>query len=322
MDADERFADDRPLRRVNLNDLYALDAILHAPTLTAAGRMVSLSQPAMSMALRKLRIQFADRLVSYAGGQRQLTPLAEALRGRTRRLLREADDAFHLTMQFDPATTERTVTIAAPESVQLLLLSHVVPSLLQQAPGLKVDLMPFDHGGTERMFERGADMALVPGQFASRALASRPLFDQGVVAMVWNRHPLAAVGSLDREQFLGGRHAALFERIERNEFGAILDESIFSARRIVVRTGLHSALPRLAVGTDLIVTAASWLAQFHAAMWPLQLLKLPGEFTLPPVVAQWQEHRGTDPMIRWLMARILDVLARKGPTDNRWHQSR
>ena len=44
----------RPLRRTNLNLLYALDAILNAPSLTEAGRRVLLTQPEMSAALRKL----------------------------------------------------------------------------------------------------------------------------------------------------------------------------------------------------------------------------------------------------------------------------
>jgi len=42
----------RRLRRLNINLLYALDALLHEPSLTAAAHSIAISQPAMSMKLR------------------------------------------------------------------------------------------------------------------------------------------------------------------------------------------------------------------------------------------------------------------------------
>ncbi|WP_447406308.1 helix-turn-helix domain-containing protein, partial [Clostridium perfringens] len=68
-------AAEAPVHRLNLNLLYPLDAILHAPTLTEAGRRVRLSQSAMSHALRRLREHFGDDIVTHAGGDQQLTPL-------------------------------------------------------------------------------------------------------------------------------------------------------------------------------------------------------------------------------------------------------
>lgn len=64
------------LRRLNLKQLYPIESILNSPSLTEAGRRVRLSQPAMSVALRKLRDQFTDDLVVYVGAERRLTPLA------------------------------------------------------------------------------------------------------------------------------------------------------------------------------------------------------------------------------------------------------
>ncbi|MDC9031774.1 LysR family transcriptional regulator, partial [Pseudomonas aeruginosa] len=51
------------MHRLNLNLLYPLHAILHAATLTEAGRRVRLSQSAMSHALRRLREHYRDDLV-------------------------------------------------------------------------------------------------------------------------------------------------------------------------------------------------------------------------------------------------------------------
>ena len=64
----------RRLRRLNINLLYALDALLHEPSLTAAAHSIAISQPAMSMKLRQLRELFGDELVVF-GERRQLTAL-------------------------------------------------------------------------------------------------------------------------------------------------------------------------------------------------------------------------------------------------------
>ncbi|MEJ8630431.1 LysR family transcriptional regulator [Sphingomonas sp. I4] len=91
-----------PVHRFNLNLLYPLDAILHAPTLTEAGRRVRLSQSAMSHALRRLREHFADDLITYLNGEKQLTPLGVALRDEVRRVMREVDGTFNFSLVFDP----------------------------------------------------------------------------------------------------------------------------------------------------------------------------------------------------------------------------
>ncbi len=58
----------RRLRRLNINLLYALDALLHEPSLTAAAHSIAISQPAMSMKLRQLRDLSVTNWSSLANG--------------------------------------------------------------------------------------------------------------------------------------------------------------------------------------------------------------------------------------------------------------
>lgn len=295
----------RPLRRLNLNLLYALDSILKAPTLTEAGRMMSLSQPAMSMALRQLRTNFGDDLVLYRGGERRLTALGESLQPRIGKVLREAEDAFQLSLDFDPATSRRSIAIAAPEAIELMFLGRVVADILRDGPLLDVRLAAFDYGSVDRMFGRGVDIAIVPETMADPRFESRPLFYNGVVGMVWDEHPTIGA-SLSLEEYLGGRHAALLEEIERVASFGYDDDPILAQRRIVVRTGLYSMLPSLVIGTDLIVTTTNWLSQYLAALLPVRLVGVPIRQTQTLMVAQWEPHRSGDPMIQWLLKHIVE----------------
>lgn len=126
--------DPKLLRRINLNLLYSLYAILNSESLSQAAEMVSLTQPAISQALKKLRVEFEDELFYHEGGERRLTPLAEALKPRVKRALQEAREAFSLRLEFDPASSVRTFSIAAPESILTMFLGPQVAHFRKVAP--------------------------------------------------------------------------------------------------------------------------------------------------------------------------------------------
>ncbi|MGN5374460.1 LysR family transcriptional regulator [Sphingomonas hankookensis] len=291
------------LRRLNLNLLYALDALLRAPTLTAAGRSISLTQPAMSMALRRLRAQFGDELVVFAHGESRRTELGDALRPRVARILREADDAFNLRLAFDPQTARRTVTIAAPEAVELMFLRLVVPALLAAGPGLDVRLMPFHYGSSEALFDRGVDIALVPAPMVDPRHPSRPLFDHGLSGVVWRENRRFGA-ELSMQEYREAWHVALFDDMEPAHQAGTTEgpDADGKYRNVKVRTGLYSMLPNLVVGTDLVATMSSWLAQHYATMIPIRLVGVPVRSPMSTVVAQWPAHRANEPYIHWLLA--------------------
>ncbi|MFG6283526.1 LysR family transcriptional regulator [Sphingomonas sp. S6] len=292
----------RRLRRLNINLLYALDALLHEPSLTAAAHSIAISQPAMSMKLRQLRELFGDELVVF-GERRQLTALGAALHQRVGRLLREVDDTFNLALAFDPATARQTVTVTAPEVVELMFFSRIMPRLRAVAPEIGWKMIPFVHGSARHLFDRGADIAIVPEAMADPDLCTLPLLDHAPVALVCASHPLAG-GRVDVEDFLAAPHAAVHDDMERAIFGDFAADSPFAQRRVVVRTGLHSMLPALAIGSDLIVTTSNWFAQHQAAVLPVTILDLRWPRMTAGLVLQWQPYRDKEPVIRWLVAEL------------------
>ena len=68
------------LREVDANLLLSLHALLEERNLTHAGERMTMSQPAMSGALARLRKHFDDELLVRVGRGFELTPLAEEIR--------------------------------------------------------------------------------------------------------------------------------------------------------------------------------------------------------------------------------------------------
>ncbi len=76
------------LRRLDLNLLFVLDALLEEPTITRAAQRLQLSQPTVSASLAKLRDVFSDELFVRSHGTMNATPLAMSLREPVSNVLR------------------------------------------------------------------------------------------------------------------------------------------------------------------------------------------------------------------------------------------
>jgi DNA-binding transcriptional LysR family regulator len=299
-------SDNGPLRRLNLNLIYSLDAILNATSLTEAGRRVSLGQPAMSAALRKLRDQFDDQLVVYIGADRVLTPLAKALRPRVGRLLREMDETFRLRLEFDPPSAVRSFRIAASEALETMLLGRVIPAMLREAPHIDFQVLALDHEEPGRAFALGADLIVVPDRFADDRYCSRSLFVHEPACMVWDEHPEVS-DSISEAQYLALPHVALHDPLWPSNHIEPSARALLAQRRIRVQTGLHAALPGLLIGTNLVATASGWLLQHQASTLPLRVMSAPFPTTAEMIVAQWPQHSEDDPAHRWLLSHVIDA---------------
>jgi DNA-binding transcriptional LysR family regulator len=67
---------------LDLNLLVALDALLTEQSVTRAASRLCVTQPAVSVALQKLRVQFSDQLLERVGRRMELTPLRRSWRCR------------------------------------------------------------------------------------------------------------------------------------------------------------------------------------------------------------------------------------------------
>jgi DNA-binding transcriptional LysR family regulator len=127
------------LRRIDLNLLVILDALLSEQHVTRAAERLHLSQPAVSHALARLRDLLGDPLLVRAGASlvptsralELMAPLAEAL-AQVQSLL--APNAF------DPATAKRTFRLAMSDYGAAIVLPGLIRTLRHEAPGIDLQI--------------------------------------------------------------------------------------------------------------------------------------------------------------------------------------
>lgn len=103
------------LARLDLNVVVHLDALLTERSVTRAAARLTLSQPAMSAALARLRTHFDDPLLIRDGRGWTPSPLGVRLTGPTARIVAGLHGVFGMSGDFDPAQESREFVIHASD---------------------------------------------------------------------------------------------------------------------------------------------------------------------------------------------------------------
>ena len=152
------------LRRVDLNLIVILDALLDEAHVTRAAQRLNMSQPATSVALERARKLFDDRLLIRGKGGMTLTPKADRLRRRLQPVLAQIEDVLELRNEA-LANIEQTVRISMSDS----LVAHVAPALLAQlareAPGVDLIFVPWYGPGAAQSQLASGTVDLAVSQF-------------------------------------------------------------------------------------------------------------------------------------------------------------
>lgn len=295
------------LRRLDLNLLVTLDALLVELNVTRAARRLNLAQPTVSLQLGRLRQLLDDPLLLPGPRGMRPTAWATALREPLRQALAALDEALAPAAAFDPARAERTWRIAASDHSATTLLTPLLADLRQQAPGIRLALLEKRPDLLAEQLEGDhLDLALDVADAAAPGLRQRLLFTERYLLTGRQGHPaLAEPVSLERfcelDQALvspnGGGFASLTDRL-------LAERGL--ARRVVLSVPHFSTLASALVSSDLVALLPSRIALAH-----------PGLQTQPPPLAVpgfdmlllWPERLHRDPAHAWLRERIVSSLS-------------
>ncbi|VVN20455.1 PCP degradation transcriptional activation protein [Pseudomonas fluorescens] len=294
------------LRRIDLNLLVILDALLSEQHVTRAAERLHLSQPAVSHALARLRDLLGDPLLVRAGAGLVPTPRALEL---VVPLAAAQVQALLAPNAFDPATTQRTFRLAMSDYGAAIVLPGLIRTLRREAPGIDLQI---SHGSRESMLEGvlNGDIDVAAGVFPEmpHELRSTPLFEEHYACLV-DRNSLPADGGLDLPTYLARPHVLL----EMRGSGTPEIERALTAlrerRRVAVSLPHWSVAPELISGTDLILTVASrGLRDIDQS----SLVVVPPPFHIPSFtfVLAWHKRRGGDQALNWLNRRIGEGIER------------
>ena len=297
-------------KKLDLNLLVALDALLQERNISRAAERVNLSQPAMSNALSRLREYFGDELLIQVGRQMMLTPRAESLQQPVREILLRVESDVVAPAVFDPATSIRSFSMLVSDFTTTVFMPPFLRALYDAAPFVQIHLEPQARMPHELLEEGEADFLIIPMQYVSSLHPCVPLFEDDYVVVSWADHPTIR-DSLSREQYLQAGHVV-------SSFGSggsrnlpVLEgwflEREGIARKIEVTASTMAALPSLVVGTARLATVHRRIALHAQQHLPIRIWPSPMKIPKLVQMLQWNKVREGDPGLRWIRDLCLEV---------------
>ncbi|SMF66377.1 MULTISPECIES: LysR family transcriptional regulator [unclassified Pseudomonas] len=287
------------LRKIDLNLLLALHALLTEKHVTRAALRLHRSQPAVSHALAQLRRHFDDPLLIRQNGRMALTARAQALAKPLQDALGNLN-ALLAAPLFDPANAQRRFRLSLSDYASRIILPPLVRHVRQVAPG--VDLA-ISQASRETMLAQLLDgeLDLALGLFPElpQSITAQPLFEEHFISVA-DRQVLPASGGLALADWLARPHVLMamhpdaHDEIER----ALAAHGL--QRRIALALPHWSAAVEVLAGTDLILTVASRAVGSLRQHQALRRFEPP--LAIPSFAYQqaWHSRKDSDAGHRWL----------------------
>jgi DNA-binding transcriptional LysR family regulator len=303
------------LRTFDLNLLKVFDTVMAERSLTKAAAQLSLTQPAVSNALRRLRDALGDELLERKGRNLEPTQRGQELWPAVRNILHTLQAALAPSV-FEPASAETTFVLTMADATAAVLMPALVGVLATEAPGVSLRVVPLTTRDPRRVLdEGGADLAV--GHFpavltdltaraqsgAAESFLHHRLFAGDYVCVMRKGHPMAK-GKFTLDRFCEAQH--LLVSFSGRAFGFI-DESLSDlkrTRRVVLTVNQFFTAGKVVVHSDLLTVLPRHFVNVTGFAEQLVIRELPFKVGPIQVDTLWHERLNRDAPHMWLRDKI------------------
>lgn len=303
------------LRRIDLNLLVVLEALLEERSVTRAAARLGMSQPAASRALGRLRALLSDALLVDGPGGYMLSVRAEALRPALRQMLAGIGEMLEAS-PFDPAVATGSVRLLMTDLDAAVVAPRLLSRLAVQAPALDLVVVPPGPTPIQALETDTADAVVGVIDEAPPGIRRRSLFEDRLVTFMRHGHP-AAGHDLTLERYLALDHIAVSIT---GRGPAPVDERLSAmghSRRVRVRVPNFFAAAEIAACSDMVMTLPASLAR--TAMGAARFVTRPPPLDPPrfTVSLLWHARHQDSPRHVWLRRLVVEAVQPFAAADRR-----
>jgi DNA-binding transcriptional LysR family regulator len=296
-------------RTLDLNLLRVFDVVMTERNVTRAAERLSMTQPAVSNALRRLREATSQELFVPIPTGVMPTRQAQALWPSVRAALGGLREVFE-PQDFDPRIDARSFTLAMADATAAVIVPALVRALGAEQAKADLRFIPLASRDPRLLLEHGeADLALgffpeLPGTIAAEgsgsAMQIEHLWGCEYVCVMRHDHPLAAQRTLTLDAFCAAQHLRVsfagrprgfvddaLHRLGRTRRVMITVNQFHSAGCVVRQSDLLTVLPRS------FVPATGFASELTCRALPFEM---PGI----DVALLWHRRHEHDAAQRWL----------------------
>lgn len=308
-------------RTLDLNLLRVFDEVMAERSLTRAARNLSLTQPAVSNALRRLRETLGDELVQRSGQGMAPTPRARAIWPAVREALQQLQESL-IPDEFVPGEATTTFVLAMADATAAELMPGLTDTLEHEAPNVSMRVVPLTTRDPRRLLdEEICDLAVgyfpsVLADLTAHAQSGEPMpflhrriYNGEYVCVMRKGHPLAS-GPLTLNRFCAARH--MLVSFSGRPYGFI-DESLASLgreRQVVLTVNQFFTAGRVVANSNLLTVLPRHFVSVTGIAEQLVLRPLPFDVSPVHVDAVWHRRSQQRGAHIWLREAVLRAAAK------------
>ena len=247
--------------KYTLKQLQVFLAVAHSDNISRAAQALSMSQSAVSGALRDLENQFNIQLFDRIGKRLKINELGKSIRPKAEALLERAKS---VQAEFEQHQTVGQLRIGATLTIGNYLAVELMTRYMEDQPHSKLDLQVANTMTiTQRVINFDLDIGLVEGEVQDSELNVYPWQTDELVVFCHPASPLAQLGQLTDTELLqaqwilrekGSGTRQTFDRAMTGILGrlqVLLELEQIEAIKGAVAAGLGlGCLPRIALHQD------------------------------------------------------------------------
>ena len=296
------------LRSIDLNLLTVFEAVYEDRNQVRAASRLGMTQPAVSLALGRLRYLVNDRLFQAHPRGLVPTPKADELYVRIHQALNLIREEFDPRDGFDPSTSRRTFVVALTYGGGAVF-GPVLNSLIQsQAPDARLVIRTIDPVSElpALLREQRIDVAVHHTRFDDPQLDYQA-YDENHLAVIVRRDHPRIQAEPDLERFLAEQFVTAFDLLAGSSEGDLgnMLEGVRERTEMEVPNAL--LLSHVVRQSDLLAVIPREMAVAFTGLYDIRHYPLP--IDAPPIRTFLVWHRGLtdDPGHRWLRQQLLDL---------------
>jgi DNA-binding transcriptional LysR family regulator len=294
------------LSDIDLNLLVVFEAIHREQNLTRAAHKLSLTQPALSHALGRLRELFQDPLFARSGRLMVPTPFARSLIVPVREALLTLEHALSPNRAFDPSQAARRFVVGMLDVLEAIWLPRLIEHLQEVSPSLQLVSARVPRSDVEtELVTGGLDLAIEIPLAVSSAIRQQKVAEDRLVVVMRRGHPAAK--HLDLKRYLEETHVIVSSRRKGPGLEDVVLRQTGARRRIALRCqNLHAAC-QVVCGSNLLLTMPERLAEALNQGNDNLLLPFPSGSPSLAIHMYWSAASDNDPANRWLREQVLSL---------------
>jgi len=298
------------LHRIDTNLLLIFIDLYETRSVTLTAKRMSLTQSAVSHALKRLRLSLGDDIFTQSRAGLQPTPRAAQMLQPIANALQEINVAVAPPGPFDPSVSAQQFHIGMSEIMEVSIAPLLVQEIRKVAPRITLNLLPIvDPHITSRRLERGEIQLIVSARIMSSAGAQTITAGIMPFAAMLPQHMACQGPTIPMDMYLSVPHVIIHPPDHR---GSVIDHALakMGKRRIIgAVVQNYSVMAEVAARCGFICHLPGKIIAQYASSLCLAAYELPVE--IPPIRVIMTSHTRyqNDKSVEWLRNKTTDIVS-------------